>query len=812
MKLSKISKTIKSEYLIKGIDNDIAHLMIDSRKAFDLESGLFFAIKGPHHDGHKFIPDLVKAGFQNFVVEKEIPLEYQNINILKVSSSIKALQSLAKLKREAFHKTVVAITGSNGKTIIKEWLAQLLSEKLNVCKSPKSFNSQIGVPLSVWPLKESHDIGIFEAGISEPNEMTALKGVIQPTKGILTNIGSAHEEYFQSVEQKLDEKLLLFEGIEELYYRNDNPLIVAGISRMPNPAKHARSWGFNDSADLQVEKLDNQIFELSSNEDTFQLKLNIGNDSYIENVMHCIAFAHFNGWTATEIQKGINAFRPVKMRLELKKGINQTYVIEDTYNNDLAGLEIALDFLTHQKQYTKKSLILSDIPQSAPKTNTYSRIAELVQEKGVTQLYAIGPELNQLKSIFPSNSKFFQSTEDFLQSHFEDSFEKEVVLVKGARSFSFEQITKRLTDRIHRTVLEINLDAVTHNLNVYRKRLKPNTKLLIMVKALAYGSGGTEVANLLQFHKVDYLGVAYVDEAVQLRKAGIKLPIMVINPSEEDLPNLVNYNIEPEIYSFSQLKIFSDFYLKKGVELKGHFAINTGMNRLGFDPKDLDQLILRLKNLPHIKMQSLYTHLAAADEAVHDEFSLSQLKTFKECAEKTEHQLGIKTLKHALNSAGIITHPDYQFDMVRLGIGLYGIEPSGNLQRELKSISTLKTVISQIRNVKKGETIGYGRKGKVTKNMRVATIAIGYADGYSRTFSNGKGEAMLNGQIAKVIGNVCMDMTMIDISNIEAEEGDTVIIFGEKPTISDLAKQAKTIPYEILTNVSDRVKRIYYAE
>ena len=812
MKLSEIAEAIEAAYLAKGTDNDIAHLMTDSRKAFDLESGLFFAIDGPHHDGHSFIPDLILAGFQNFVVDKELNLPAKTVNVLKVSSSIKALQTVAQLKRAKFGKPVIAITGSNGKTIIKEWLAQMLSEKLNVCKSPKSFNSQIGVPLSVWPLNAAHDIGIFETGISEPNEMLSLKKIIQPTKGILTNIGSAHEEYFESIEKKLDEKLILFEHIDELYYRNDNRLIVEGIRRIKMPPKKTFSWGFNTEADLQVESVDKNTFEFKNGEHSFRLKLNVGSDSYIENVMHCIAFAYFNGWTPAEIQKSIHGFRPIKMRLELKKGINQTYIIDDSYNNDLAGLEIAIDFLTQQKQHPSKALILSDIPQASPKKATYSRVAELVQEKGITQFYGVGSDLSEFKNLFPSGSLFYKTTEDFLKSDFESGIEKEVVLVKGARSFGFEQITKRLTDRIHRTVLEINLDAITHNLNIYRKRLKPETKLLIMVKALAYGSGGTEVANLLQFHKVDYLGVAYVDEAVQLRKSGITVPIMVINPSEEDLPNLVNFNIEPEIYSFSQLSNFSDFYLKKGIELKGHFTVNTGMNRLGFNPEDLDTLIGRLKNLPHIKVQSLYTHLAAADEAEHKDFSLQQLKSFEAYAEKVEKALGITTIKHALNSAGIVAYPAYQFDMVRLGIGLYGIEPSGNLQHELKSISTLKTVISQIRNVKKGETVGYGRKGKVNKNMRVATIAIGYADGYSRIFSGGNGEVMLNGQLAKVIGNVCMDMTMIDISNIEAEEGDTVIIFGENPTISDLAKKAKTIPYEILTNVSDRVKRIYFAE
>ena len=811
MKLSQIFDAIDGEYLSQGIDNDIAHLMTDSRKAFDLESGLFFAIDGPHHDGHSFIPELIKAGFQNFVVEKEIGVIPKNTNVIKVASSVNTLQVIAAVKRVAFNKPVVAITGSNGKTIIKEWLAQLLSEKLNVCKSPKSFNSQIGVPLSVWPLNEAPDLGIFETGISEPGEMIYLKKVIQPTHGILTNIGSAHEQYFASIDQKLDEKLILFEDIDQLYYRNDNPLINEGIARMKKPPKHKTSWGFNSKADLQVEKKEGSFFSLKSKSESFTLKLHSVNETYVENIMHCICFAYFNGWTPSEIQKGIDALRPIKMRLELKKGINQTYIIDDTYNNDLAGLEIALDFLAQQKHYPKKSLILSDIPQSAPKESTYARVAELVQEKGITQLYAIGNELTDFKNLFPSSTKFYPSTEDFLQHSFDD-FEKEVVLIKGARSFGFEQIAKELTERIHRTVLEIDLDAVTHNLNVFRQQLKPETKLLIMVKALAYGSGGTEIAHLLQFHKVDYLGVAYVDEAVQLRKAGINLPIMVINPSEEDLPNLATYDIEPEIYSFLQLKTFSEFYLKKGIELKGHFTINTGMNRLGFDPEDLATLMAQLHAQPHIKVQSLYTHLAASDEHEHKEFSLQQLQSFKTYADMVEQQLGIRTIKHALNSAGIVAYPDYQFDMVRLGIGLYGIEPSGNLQHELKSISTLKTVISQIRNVKKGETIGYGRKGKVTKNMRIATIAIGYADGFSRIFSNGNGEVMLNGQMSKVIGNVCMDMTMIDISNIEAEEGDSVIIFGEKPTISDLAKNAKTIPYEILTNVSDRVKRVYFAE
>jgi Alr-MurF fusion protein len=809
LKLSKIVSLINGRYLSKSEDCEILHLNTDSRTAFDTHSGLFFAIDGQHHDGHAFLNDLIKAGFKNFIVEKPSSPKNQNVNIIQVESSLNALQTIAAFHRSNFNNDVLAITGSNGKTIVKEWLAQLLSEKLSICKSPKSYNSQIGVPLSVWNLKEENDLGVFEAGISMPDEMQKLQQIIKPTFGILTNIGSAHEEYFESVEQKLDEKLKLFEGCKVLYHRNDKELINQGIARMKNPPKKVISWGFNENADLKVSHLNNTEYRFQSNNEVFEIKLLSNNESYLENILHCICFAYFNGFKPAEIQHGIEGLKPIKMRLELKKGINNTYIIDDTYNNDLAGLETALDFLGQQRHYDKKTVIISDILQTGSKKETYQRVAELIAERAIDQVYAIGDELKAYNALFPKSTQFFDSTESFLEMP-TSNFEKEVILIKGARNFGFERIVKQFMERVHNTVLEISLDSITHNLNVYRKLLLPKTKLLIMVKALAYGSGAAEIASLLQFHKVDYLGVAYVDEGVQLRKAGIKIPIMVINPSEDDLENLIQFNIEPEIYSLNQLKAFSEFYKKKGVELRGHFTINTGMNRLGFNPDSADALIENIKATPNLKVQSIYTHLAASDENEHLDFSLQQLKLFSITAEKIETALGIKTIKHALNSAGITRFPNYQFDMVRLGIGLYGIEPNGNQQNELRPISTLKTVISQIRNVKKGESVGYGRKGKVDQDMRIAIIAIGYADGFSRIFSNGNGEVMVNGKLAKVVGNVCMDMTMIDISNIEAEEGDAVIVFGESPTIIDLAKKANTIPYEILTNVSDRVKRVYY--
>ncbi|PIQ49540.1 MAG: bifunctional UDP-N-acetylmuramoyl-tripeptide:D-alanyl-D-alanine ligase/alanine racemase [Cytophagales bacterium CG12_big_fil_rev_8_21_14_0_65_40_12] len=809
MKLSKILSLTNGKYLSRSEDHEILYLNTDSRTAFDTHSGLFFAIDGEHHDGHTFVNDLIKTGFKNFIVEKQIAVENPDVNIIQVESSLKALQCVAAFHRSNFKNDVLAITGSNGKTIVKEWLAQLVSEKLNVCKSPKSYNSQIGVPLSVWNLKEENDLGIFEAGISMPNEMHKLQLIIKPTHGILTNIGSAHEEYFESIEQKLEEKLRLFEASEVLFHCNDKALINEGIAKMRKQPKKVICWGFNINADLKVSHLNNTLYRFETNKETFDIKLLSNNETYLENILHCICFAYFTGFKPFEIQKGIEGLKPITMRLELKKGINNTYLVDDTYNNDLAGFETALDFLGQQKHYNKKTIIISDILQTGSKKETYQRVAELIVERAVDQVYAIGSELKAHANFFPKSTQFFETTASFLEDP-SIHFEKEVILIKGARRFGFEKIVKQLMERVHNTVLEINLDAITHNLNIYRKLLRPKTKLLIMVKALAYGSGGAEIANLLQFHKVDYLGVAYVDEGVQLRNAGIKIPIMVINPSEDDLENLIHFNIEPEIYSLNQLKIFSDFYKKKGMELCGHFTINTGMNRLGFNPESVDALIEQVKLTPNLKVQSVYTHLAAADEDEHLEFSLQQIKLFTATAEKIESSLGIKTIKHALNSAGITRFPNYQFDMVRLGIGLYGIEPNGNQQNELKPISTLKTKISQIRSVKKGESVGYGRKGKVDHDMRIATIAIGYADGFSRIFSNGNGEVMVNGKLAKVVGNVCMDMTMIDISNIEAEEGDAVIIFGEQPSIIDLAKKANTIPYEILTNVSDRVKRVYY--
>ena len=796
------------------LKSEIKHLITDSRKVSAAANGLFFAISGVNHDGHDFVLSLYNAGVRNFIVEKEVEKKRMpEANILKVAHTTKALQGIAKYHKKSFDIPVLAITGSNGKTIVKEWLSQMLSVKYQITKSPKSFNSQIGVPLSLWQLDNKTEIGVFEAGISKPGEMSRLKEIIQPTSGLITNIGTAHQEGFASLEEKTREKLSLFEDCETVYYCRDHQAIDTIIREAPLKAKKTFTWSIHREADVMVNQVVGSTVSLQHEGTDFSFDLPFTDNASIENLMHCITFLIHQKFEPTEIQKALDQLEPVSMRLELKKGIHQTYLINDAYNNDLAGLKIALDFMANQHQRSRKTVILSDIPQSGMQASElYQQVNTLLNDHRIDRLIGIGHSMTQWQQLFTLPVRCFQTTDEFLSELSAVPFEKELILIKGARSFAFERIVQQLTEKIHQTALEINLNALTDNLNFYRSRLNPGTKVMVVIKALAYGSGGAEVANLLQFHKVDYLAVAYSDEGIALRENGIHLPIMVMNPSEEDFERLIQYELEPEVYSMGMLHTLIRFMKSRDQKLPVHLNLNTGMNRLGFEPEEVDTLCHLLASNQSITIASLFTHLAGADEQVHQEYSMHQLTLAQQLFTQIEDRLGTRTIRHALNSAGILRFPGFQMDMVRLGIGLHGIEVNGTTPEELTPVSSLKTVISQVRNVKKGETIGYGRQGKADKEMTVATIAIGYADGYSRAFSNGVGKVLVHDKLAPVIGNVCMDMTMIDITGIEANAGDEVVIFGQNPSILSLAKSIHTIPYEILTNVSERVKRVFYAE
>ena len=823
--VSSITSIINGTLFGKGDSNLLIKiLLIDSRKISNAETSLFFALIGERHDGHNYISDLYGNGIRNFVVSS-IPKnieDFADSNFILVKDTLIALQQLSAFHRQQFKIPIIGITGSNGKTIVKEWLYQLMREDKNIVRSPKSFNSQVGVPLSVWQISEEHSLGIFEAGISKPSEMKLLSNIIQPTIGIITNIGQAHDENFESQKRKVEEKLKLFLNSEGIIYCKDYTQIHNEIinEEVFHETK-AFTWSRKLRADLLIGRitkndLDTDIQGVFKN-DFIGISIPFTDEASIENAIHCWTVMLYLGYENNVIAERMRYLSPIAMRLELNEGINNCSIINDSYNSDLSSLVIALDFLNQQKQHPKKTLVLSDILQSGQTDESlYKEVANLIHKKGISRLIGIGESISNQESQFNIEKFFYKSTNDFLQ-HFNNSFFRdETILLKGARAFGFEAISKVIQQKAHETVLEINLNSIVHNLNYYRSKLNANTKIMAMVKAFSYGSGSFEIANILQFHRVDYLCVAYADEGIELRKAGITLPIMVMNPEEQSYDSMIHYNLEPEIYSLRVLGLFEASLKRsenKSIKLIPiHIKLDTGMHRLGFDENDLNELIVRIKNNKHILIKSIFSHLAASDEHEHDEFTWRQIKKFNLMYDAIKSHFSYPILKHILNSAGISRFPDAQFDMVRLGIGMYGIGVNQAEQVQLQNVSTLKTNISQIKNILANDTIGYSRKGVALTDMQIATVPIGYADGLSRKLGNGNGKMILKGKPAPIIGNVCMDMCMIDITNIHANENDEVIIFGDNYSIREVAKNADTIPYEILTNVSRRVKRVYFQE
>lgn len=809
MRFREIAEITGGQVIVNHSNDEIKSLIIDSRKPFISRDALFFAIAGEHHDSHDFLKEQYEKGVRNFVVQKEVTLGSE-ANVILVDNTIKALQQIAAKHRSEYDLPVIAITGSNGKTITKEWLFTCLGPYYNIVRSPKSFNSQVGVPLSIWALDKAHNLAIFEAGISQPNEMHNLEKVIRPSIGIFTNLGAAHDQGFESRAQKLEEKAKLFEHVNKVIFNGDDDAIYQQFS------SKAFCWGRHSRCDLQITNVDNfakgVAIALKYGVETFSLKLPFADSASVENMMHCIATMLYLNIDKNEIQERLNRLLPVNMRLELKKAVGNSYIIDDTYNNDLGGLQRAVEFLTAQQQKTRKVVILSDILQSGLADEVlYRQVFEKLQAANVAHVIGIGNDISAYQSLCQLPSNFYSSADEFLQSIEQIDLTESVILIKGARVFGLERIVKSLEEKIHGTVLKINLDALTNNLNFYRSRLESKTKIMAMVKAFSYGSGSFEIANLMQFHRVDYLGVAYADEGVRLRENGIHLPIMVMNPSPDSFESIYKNNLEPEIYNLGLLQKYLQFL--NGREGSIHLKIETGMKRLGFDENEIDDLIQALRSNPNLKVKSIFSHLAGADEAVHEQFSSQQAEKFSRLSSKIMATMDEKPILHLVNSPGILRYPQFHFDMVRLGIGLYGIEASNSEdQKELQPISELSTIISQLRTVRKGETVGYGRKGVAERDILVATIAIGYADGFSRAFSQGKGVVWVNGQRAKVIGNVCMDMTMIDVTGLNVEVGDQVEIFGNNISIKELAEAIDTIPYEILTNVSQRVKRVYFTE
>jgi Alr-MurF fusion protein len=810
--IRNIVSIIKAQWVGQNETAIVDSISIDSRSLQNDENTLFFALYGPNHDGHLFIEELIAKGVSHFVVRK-IPegLELK-AKFLIVEDTLDALQKFAAYYRSQFDFPIIGITGSNGKTIIKEWLNFLLSPDYNIIRSPKSYNSQVGVPLSILGINEKHNLGIFEAGISQMHEMDKLQKIIQPTIGILSNIGSAHDEGFSSVAEKIKEKLKLFTAVNVLIL-NKNKTICAFI----NPKIKQFSWCSDDkSADVFITKKNiGEVTELhvTYREDTFPITIPFQDQASIENAIHCMMVMLYFGYNHKVIQARMALLYPVEMRLKVKNGIYNCTLIDDSYSSDFQSLKIALDFLENQKQHKKKTLILSDIFQSGlGNEELYSLVSQLIISNKINRVIGIGETITQYKSKF-INCITFKNVSDFTNAFEKLNFENETILIKGARNFHFEEIVSILEEKTHETVLEINLNAISHNLTFYKSKLDPKTKMMVMVKAFGYGNGGFEIAKLLEHHKVDYLGVAFADEGISLKNAGIRVPIMVLNPETTSFTAIIQHHLEPEIYSVKGLKAFLKIAEQKKLKhFPIHIKIDTGMHRLGFEEDNMEDLIQILKGNETVQIKSILSHMATSDDLNHDAFSKSQIALFEKLSTKIQTELNIKPIRHILNTSGITNYPEAQYDMVRLGIGLYGISNDEEEQKELENVGTLKSVISQIRTIDKGESVGYGRRFIADRSTKVATIPIGYADGIRRSWGNGVGYVTINGKQAKIIGSICMDMLMVDVTDIDCKEGNTVIVFGENPTVPFMAKQLNTIPYEILTSISQRVKRVFFRE
>lgn len=777
----------------------LQYIAFDTRQLVNGHATLFFALLG-QRDGHTFLADAYRRGVRCFVVsQNNVEVEQlPQVTVLRVPDTLRALQQLAAHHRRAFTGPVVGITGSNGKTIVKEWLSQMLHNHYQVARSPRSYNSQIGVPLSVWELRPKTTLGIFEAGVSEMGEMVALGNIIAPTLGIFTNIGPAHQEGFANEKAKIAEKMQLFGSVSALIVCAAHTSILEAAQKwqQARPGRQLYAWHWEG----ETWHLDHWAYSLAH----FTWK----DAASLENIGHCLAAMAVLGVPVDDWKAALRRVEPVSMRLEVKAGVNRCTVVDDAYSNDLAALRIALPFAARQTKGRPLTLILSDILQSGETPEVlYAQVAELIEAHNIQRLIGIGSEVKALQALLPDSvhKVFFEDTSTLLQHIGDLPFHDEVILLKGARAFTFERVAHRLEQKAHKTVLEVNLSALLHNLKAYTQLLRPTTKVLAMVKAAAYGSGSAEVARLLEGHRVDYLGVAYADEGIELRQAGVQLPILVLNPEPASFDAMYRYRLEPEIYSLSLLESVATLQKRMGIHLK----LDTGMHRLGFTEAEIPTLGDRLRQWPHLTVQSVFTHLSASDNPQYDAFTHEQADAFERMYEPLSVALGYRPLRHVVNTNGIVRFPTYHFDMVRVGIGLYGVGP----QLSLRTVLTLKATVSQVKEVPAGHTVGYNRNGPVRNTSTIATISIGYADGFLRLAGNGRYAVNIRGHMAATIGNVCMDMTMVDVTHIpDVREGDEVVIFGEHPTVGTLADCLQTIPYEVFTNVAARVKRVYYQE
>lgn len=799
----------------------ISYLLIDSRKLVFPNTTLFFAIKTGTGDGHVFIDDLYHAGVRCFVVAHVPDLQhYPEAIFFEVDNVVKALQQLARQHRSQFQYPVIGITGSNGKTIVKEWLNHLLQDQFHIVRSPRSYNSQLGVPLSIWGMNEEHNLGIFEAGISTAHEMSALADIVQPSIGLITNIGEAHSDGFTSFETKLKEKLVLFTSADVLVYCKDHQLIDESVHQMlaAHTLKRSITWSrTNASADILLYKIEKRQrstdlhVRIHGNTQIFTIPFI--DESAIENAMHCFAVSHVLGVSGSVLEH-MKDLPPLSMRLELVDGQLGSRIINDSYNADLSGLFSALDFMSLQNPLWHRSVILSDISGiNKDAEKVYAHVASYLHSKRVKTLFAVGHYLHQYRQFFEEagiDCYFYTDTEELLRNLHVSAFRDHLVLIKGARNYQFERVGGLLENKKHKTRLEVDLSAVAHNLHQYKSGLHPSTKIMVMVKAFSYGAGSFEIANLLQYSHVDYIAVAYADEGVELRRAGIRLPIMIMNTEEASFSSLVTYNLEPELYSSSIAHAFVQFLSKEGIRhYPVHIKLDTGMHRLGFEEHDLFDFFSQPLAQQHIHIKSAFTHFVAAEDPAQDSFTTGQLAKFNQLCGLLKQYIGYDFIRHAANTSAIRRHPEAQLEMVRLGIGLYGVDPTHSFSSLTEAVA-LKTTIAQIKKVSKGESVGYGRKAIVDRDSMIATIRIGYADGYPRSLGNGKGSMMINGYRVPTVGHVCMDMTMIDITDYpEITINDDVLVFGPDKSITEVAKEAGTIPYEIMTGISQRVPRVY---
>lgn len=807
----------------RSCSTPIHYITTDTRSISFPADTLFVALTTTCNDGHRYIPDAYRQGVRFFIVNRAytLPEESDDAHFLAVDDPLKALQALATYHRKQFDFPLWGITGSNGKTIVKEWLYQLFHQDFEIIRSPRSYNSQIGVPLSLLSLEPTAQLGIFEAGISQPEEMDKLEKMIKPDLGILTNIGEAHQENFSSMQEKCIEKCRLFQEAHTLIYDTDEVLINRAI-KMSRLACQLIGYSRKDrNAYLYIEHIEKEADHTSLRYSHCQkpmqeIRIPFTDDASIANAVTCLTVALYQGMDeSTRVQRFAH-LEPVAMRLEVKEGINQCLLIDDSYNSDLRSLEIALDFQRRKAVFPqdKRIVILSDILQSGrPAHELYQKVARLMQGQEVAHFIGIGPEIQSQASLFPQEAQFFPDTNSFIRSGMVQSFQRATILIKGARSFHFEQIFESLSHKVHETILEINLNHLIDNFHYYRSLLKKETRMVAMVKASAYGAGGYEIAKTLQDQHCDYLAVAVADEGVELRKAGIHIPIMIMNPEMSSFPMLFEYKLEPEVYSFKLLHALIETAQKAGItHYPIHLKLDTGMHRLGFLPEEIDEVIRIVKSQDALQIRSVFSHFAGSDSPVFDTYTRLQIDRFEQATQKLQASFSHKILRHILNTAGIERFPEKQMDMVRLGIGLYGVSPLEGNHRHLKNVSTLKTTILQIKELEAGETIGYSRKEKLSRHSRIAAIPIGYADGLNRHLGNRKGKVWVKGQLVPIVGNICMDVTLIDVTDTQAQEGDCVILFGEEQPVSQLAEQLQTIPYEILTSVSPRVKRVFYQE